>query len=1268
MKKRVLSTILALAMVLSMFAVVTFADDTTTTVMYDTSAAYGWTNYLNAVNVVSDSSEEDAFLRAEDTPYSNVLADVLAIMKAPGPGTGADGAYMNAYTMTSGSAAGQNLYDYTQDEFGAQTYTLRGGKKLAYDMWNAAVPEALALTYDDTSYTVVKAEAQDIYTVESYQAALDALKTYLVRANDNYIFNVDNTGLRTYWLQKERLDALQTALNNLEEPVVLIDLTDVTSANARLQMWIDTYNNIDVEEYKAKAEVQDWAKVLKAAAEDPSIEAGTADEDVDAYAVDGITICGYWESTVRYLLPMSNGLRKMVEEIWGNSENWPLGEVIDVSVGYNQADYNYDQFKAAFDKYVELHDQWDKIMPPNKASVALAGLEELKSMIQSLEESGLPYNTAQLLAYNNLKEYIAIYDGRVARIVLEESKQLENYITLKNGVDRVHEIIDAWEAGTEYATADEMYGLISKDVSENCTLEDAWMALRAQVGLDGGLPTFVEAYIAEWTASGLYTTESLEAVQAAYLSTRDAVKQNSSLTDEGALLYLESLKEKLVEKAPALIDLTGVTSENARLQMWIDTYNNIDVEEYKAKAEVQDWAKVLKAAAEDPSIEAGTADEDVDAYAVDGITICGYWESTVRYLLPMSNGLRKMVEEIWGNSENWPLGEVIDVSVGYNQADYNYDQFKAAFDKYVELHDQWDKIMPPNKASVALAGLEELKSMIQSLEESGLPYNTAQLLAYNNLKEYIAIYDGRVARIVLEESKQLENYITLKNGVDRVHEIIDAWEAGTEYATADEMYGLISKDVSESCTLEDAWMALRAQVGLDGGLPTFTEAYITQWTESGLYTEESLAAVQETYLSTRDAMKQNSLLTDEGALQYIDTLKALLVEKEPELIDLTGITSENARLQMWIDTYNNIDVEEYKAKEEVQAWGAVLKAAAEDPSTATMGEAVDNYEKDGIVICTYWETSVRKVVPQSEGLKAMADAVWNDTANWPLGEVITDLNQTTYEAEGYTAAYNQWANIRDTLRNQFATLKVSEALAELDALKSMIQGLKEVDLPYDAEQLAAYNNLKAYISIYDGRIARIVLDANKELENYITLKDGIARVHEIIANWDAGTEYATADEMYGLIDKDVTNCILENAWMALRAEVGLDAALPAFVEAYIAEWTESGLYTEESLAAVNETYMSTRDAMKQNSSLTDEGVLQYVDTLKDLLVEAQKPVVPGDINGDGETTLCDIVAIARMVVQSAEFTEDQLAVCDVTGDGVVTLADIIKIARTAIQA
>ena len=932
MKKRVLSTILALAMVLSMFAVVTFADDTTTTVTYAT-ADYGWTNYLNAVNVVSDSSDEDAFLRAEDTPYSNVLADVLAIMKAPGPGTGADGAYMNAYTMTSGSAAGQNLYEYTQDVFGAFTYTLRGGKKLAYDMWNAAVPEELALTYDDTSYTVVKAEAQDIYTAESYQVALDALEMYLVRANDNYIFNVDNTGLRTYWLQKERLDALQTALDNLEELMVLIDLTGVTSENARLQMWIDTYNNIDVAEYKEKAEVQTWGAVLKAAAEDPSIEAGTAEKVVDEYQQGGNAICAYWETTVRNVVPQSNGLKAMADEIWNNGENWPLGENI---TDLNQTTYDQVAYTEAYNQWVEIRD--------------------------------------------------------------------------------------------------------------------------------------------------------------------------------------------------------NMRNQHATL-----------------------------------------------------------------------------------------------------------------------------------KVSEALAALDTLKSMIQNLEEVDLPYDAEQLAAYNNLKAYIAIYDGRIARIVLDANKELENYITLKEGIARVHEIIANWDAGTEYATADEMYGLISKDVESNCTLEDAWMALRAQVGLDNGLPTFTEAYIAQWTESGLYTEESLAAVQETYLSTRDAMKQNSSLTDEGALQYIDTLKALLVEKEPELIDLTGITSENARLQMWIDTYNNIDVEEYKEKEEVQAWGAVLKAAAEDPSTATMGEAVDNYEKDGIVICTYWETSVRKVVPQSEGLKAMADAVWNDTANWPLGEVITDLNQTTYEAEGYTAAYNQWANIRDTLRNQFATLKVSEALAELDALKSMIQGLKEVDLPYDAEQLAAYNNLKAYISIYDGRIARIVLDENKQLENYITLKVGIARVHEIIANWDAGTEYATADEMYGLIDKDVTNCILENAWMALRAEVGLDAALPAFVEVYIAEWTESGLYTEESLAAVQETYMSTRDAMKQNSSLTDEGVLQYVDTLKDLLVEAEKPVVPGDTDGDGKASLCDIMLASRMVVDGTEFTADQMKACDLTGDGRVTLADLLKMARMLVE-
>ena len=122
-----------------------------------------------------------------------------------------------------------------------------------------------------------------------------------------------------------------------------------------------------------------------------------------------------------------------------------------------------------------------------------------------------------------------------------------------------------------------------------------------------------------------------------------------------------------------------------------------------------------------------------------------------------------------------------------------------------------------------------------------------------------------------------------------------------------------------------------------------------------------------------------------------------------------------------------------------------------------------------------------------------------------------------------------------------------------------------------------------------------------------------------------------------------------------------------FVEKHIAEWKDSGLYTADSLATMEAAYMSSRDEYKDITK-TDADILAYIELLKASLVEAEKPVVPGDINGDGETTLCDIVAIARMVVQSAEFTEDQLAVCDVTGDGVVTLADIIKIARTAIQA
>ena len=95
--------------------------------------------------------------------------------------------------------------------------------------------------------------------------------------------------------------------------------------------------------------------------------------------------------------------------------------------------------------------------------------------------------------------------------------------------------------------------------------------------------------------------------------------------------------------------------------------------------------------------------------------------------------------------------------------------------------------------------------------------------------------------------------------------------------------------------------------------------------------------------------------------------------------------------------------------------------------------------------------------------------------------------------------------------------------------------------------------------------------------------------------------------------------------------------------------------------------MSTRDAMKQNSSLTDEGVLQYVDTLKDLLVEAENPVVPGDTDGDGKASLCDIMLASRMVVDGTEFTADQMKACDLTGDGRVTLADLLKMARMLVE-
>jgi hypothetical protein len=58
-----------------------------------------------------------------------------------------------------------------------------------------------------------------------------------------------------------------------------------------------------------------------------------------------------------------------------------------------------------------------------------------------------------------------------------------------------------------------------------------------------------------------------------------------------------------------------------------------------------------------------------------------------------------------------------------------------------------------------------------------------------------------------------------------------------------------------------------------------------------------------------------------------------------------------------------------------------------------------------------------------------------------------------------------------------------------------------------------------------------------------------------------------------------------------------------------------------------------------------------------------KPRRPGDVDGDGKTTISDVVLALRIVLGLVQPTDAQLKGADMTGDGKITIADALKILR-----
>ncbi len=79
--------------------------------------------------------------------------------------------------------------------------------------------------------------------------------------------------------------------------------------------------------------------------------------------------------------------------------------------------------------------------------------------------------------------------------------------------------------------------------------------------------------------------------------------------------------------------------------------------------------------------------------------------------------------------------------------------------------------------------------------------------------------------------------------------------------------------------------------------------------------------------------------------------------------------------------------------------------------------------------------------------------------------------------------------------------------------------------------------------------------------------------------------------------------------------------------------------------------------------LNDENDEKMCVTAESGLVEVEPSLIYGDINGDGEVTVCDAILILKKIVGSVSFNEEQNLAGDVNGDGKISAADATLILR-----
>lgn len=445
---------------------------------------------------------------------------------------------------------------------------------------------------------------------------------------------------------------------------------------------------------------------------------------------------------------------------------------------------------------------------------------------------------------------------------------------------------------------------------------DYWNAhMQTTVSMDADGYTYVPA-----SAQTVYAEADYEACVTALNSYMTTANDNYCFNVEnggGRYLDQKGKYEALVAAVDAcaatvaLVDMTGLTSDDYVTQLLINFYNNVDVESYRAKEVVQTWAAALKA-----GVEAGLA---YDAILIDGVDACTLWESTIRYEVLLNMGARTAADAVMNDASLWPLGSaVIDLA----QTTYKAAQYQEVYDLWVQIRDEY-KANLDIKTSEVIAACDTLKAKIQALEVASLPFTTEQKQAVQVLETFVPYYRARVNRVVLETNKATDMYVEYVALVEEAEGYIALdWTNGTSesYPSVETMENLLLPG-AEGGLLETNWYPFRLAFGLDNqGYDAVIAAAVAEWEASGLYTDASIAAVKESVANFEVATMTGARglsNTDEQTQGDVEIYKAML-EANPALPTFK-VASANLTLNDSISVNFKVNKDVYDAYENVYA-------------------------------------------------------------------------------------------------------------------------------------------------------------------------------------------------------------------------------------------------------------------------------------------------------------------------------------------------------------